>query len=60
MGKGPVGRWGGGLILKIFMVGVKAILRWGDGGGVKKFFYHFLPFYKILTNISAIFIISSP
>ena len=43
----------GGVILEIFTVGVKAILRWGG----KKNFYHFFPFYKILANFSAIFII---
>ena len=51
MGKGPDGRWGGGVILEIFMVGggSKPFLRWGDGGLVKKFFDHFFPFYKILA-----------
>ena len=52
MGKGPVGRWGG------------SFGNFYGGGGwgwgvVKKISIIFFPFYKILANFSAIFIISS-
>ena len=55
MVKGPDGRWG--VVLEIFTEGgSKPFLQCGMGG---EFFYHFFPFYKILTKFSAIFIISS-
>ena len=47
MGKGPVGQWG--VVFEIFTV----------GGGVKKIFDQFFPFYAILANVLAIFIILS-